>query len=605
MRTLADHNTQMRPAWRRALPAAVVATYLVLGLVAYWPVLPGISNRPFGQTSDYVLSAWFIGWVPHAIAHGLNPFFTNAMFVPTGVNLAQNTASPLLGLIGAPLTEAFSPLVATNVLMVLAMPISATAAFVVLRKWKVWLPGAALGGLVYGFSPYMVGQGLDHIVFTFVPLPPLIALTIASILQRKGSPWRLGIQLGLLIVAQYFISQEVLVDTAIVSFAALVCVALRYPRKIPEIARAMGRPLLVALPLVAALLAYPVWMLVAGPQHATSRANAVVNPYHNDLLSFLVPGLLQHFPFGMRSLGDRMIFATFLNPVELGGFIGVAVLTLSGFLVWRSRRSSRMQLATVLFLGAAVLSLGPYLMIDVRDTDVRLPFLLLAHIPLVDNILPVRFSLEVFACLAAMIAFGLDDMQRDRPRARWLTSRVFAGAFIVSLVVTQLPQWPYSSPGQLSTLPTALREAIPAGDPITITYPYSNDYTALTAQPLGWQMDSGYTFRLLGGYAHATDPNGDNVVFPTLMSPSGLQRFLASQSLSPSVLAFTPYGPPLPFSPELVSITRTALSKYDIRLVIVDRSESGSGPVIKLFTDALGPPKVSSGGFSLWANWHR
>ena len=41
-----------RPAWRRALlPAAVVATYLVLGLVAYWPVLPGISNRLFGQTS--------------------------------------------------------------------------------------------------------------------------------------------------------------------------------------------------------------------------------------------------------------------------------------------------------------------------------------------------------------------------------------------------------------------------------------------------------------------------------------------------------------------------------------------------------------------------
>ena len=199
-------NAQLPPMWRRALlPTAVVATYLVLGLVAYWPVLPGISNRLFGQGTDYVLSAWFIGWVPHAIAHGLNPFFTNAMFVPTGVNLAQNTASPLLGLLGAPLTEAFSPLVTTNVLMVLAMPVSATAAFVVLRKWKVWLPGAALGGLVYGFSPYMVGQGADHLVFTFVPIPPFIALTIVSILQRKGSPWRLGLQLGLLVVAQYLI----------------------------------------------------------------------------------------------------------------------------------------------------------------------------------------------------------------------------------------------------------------------------------------------------------------------------------------------------------------------------------------------------------------
>src|ERR1035441_8621430 len=109
--TQGDQNAQLRPAWRRALPTAVVATYLVLGLVAYWPVLPGITHRLFGETADYVLSAWFIGWVPHAIAHGLNPFFTNSMFVPKGVNLAQNTESPLLGLIGAPLTEAFSPLV--------------------------------------------------------------------------------------------------------------------------------------------------------------------------------------------------------------------------------------------------------------------------------------------------------------------------------------------------------------------------------------------------------------------------------------------------------------------------------------------------------------
>ena len=309
-----EQSAQVTPKWRRVLPpTAVVATYLVLGLVAYWPVLPGISHRLFGQTSDYVLSEWFIGWVPHAIAHGLNPFFTNSMFVPTGVNLAQNTASPLLGLIAAPVTEAFSPLVSTNILMVLALPLSATAAFVVLRKWKVWLPAAALGGLVYGFSPYMVGQGTDHIVFTFVPIPPFIALTIVSILQRKGSPWRLGIQLGLLVVAQYFICQEVLVDTAIVSVAALVCVAVRHPWKIPELARAMGRPLLVALPLVAVLLAYPLWMLVAGPQHATSSANGVVNPFHNDLLSFFVPGPLQHASFGMRSLGIRVMLGPHTN----------------------------------------------------------------------------------------------------------------------------------------------------------------------------------------------------------------------------------------------------------------------------------------------------
>ena len=147
--------------------------------------------------------------------------------------------------------------------------------------------------------------------------------------------------------------------------------------------------------------------------------------------------------------------------------------------------------------------------------------------------------------------------------------------------------------GHESTLPTALRAAIPAGDPVTITYPYPTFFPAPTAQPLGWQMDSGYPFRLLGGYAHVTDANGDNLILPPLMNPSGLQRFLSG--------LLSIYGPPLPLSPTLVSITRTTLSRYDIRLVIVDRSEHGSGPVMTLFSEALGPPKLSSGHFSLWS----
>ena len=194
-----------------ALPsmAVVFVVYLLIGIVAFWPVYPGISQHPFGSF-DFLQTVWFLGWVPHALAHGLNPFFSNAIYVPTGVNLAQNTSTPLLGLITAPFAPVFSPLVRANLLMVLAMPISATAAFVVLRKWQVWGPAAALGGLVYGFSPYMVGQSISHLELIFVPLPPFIALTVASILQNKGSSRRLGVQLGLLVAAQYLISPEVL-----------------------------------------------------------------------------------------------------------------------------------------------------------------------------------------------------------------------------------------------------------------------------------------------------------------------------------------------------------------------------------------------------------
>ena len=277
------------------------------------------------------------------------------------------------------------------------------------------------------------------------------------------------------------------------------------------------------------------------------------------------------------------------NSTEFGGYIGIGVLALTGVLVWRSRRSPGMQLATVLFLGAAILSLGPYLVIDARSTHVPLPFLVLAHLPLVENILPNRFSLAVSACLAAMIGFGLDDMHRHRPAPKWLTSRVFAGALGVALVVTQLPQWPYSTTPE-STLPAHTTDFL-TRDPVTITYPFA---TGLTPQALEWQMENRYAFRLLGGYAHVTNPKGDLVTAPSLMDPPGLQTFLTAQA------GVDLYGPPPPLGRELVSATRSALSRYGVDMVIVDRSEPGSGPVMKLFEQTLGAATFSSSQFSLW-----
>ena len=585
-------------AWRNVLPSAIVITaYFCAGIVPFWQLLSAISHRLFSTEEDFALFAWFLGWVPHALAHGLNPFFSNAILVPTGVNLAQNTESPLLGLVAAPFTLTFGPVVSANLLMVLAMPASATAAFVVLRKWRVWGPAAALGGLIYGFSPYMVAESLAHVELLFVPLPPFIAFTVASILQRRGSPRWLGVQLGLLVAAQYLIEPEVCTVVAIFTIAAVACVAIREPANL----RQMAHPAGIALGVTAVLLAYPVWLLLAGPQHFTGAATPIANPYHNDLLSFVVPGPLQRVPLGMRSLGTRLVGS---RPDEAGGYLGVPLLILTGILAWYSRRSPRMRLAVLLLLGAALLSLGPYLAVDGRLTHIPLPFLLLDHLPLANDILPIRIGFEIGACLAAVIAFGVDDMHRAPARGHRHGSptrrgRVFAGITLAVLVATQLPQWPNATTSAVA-LPANIRRAVPAGDPVTITYPYG---TAFTMQPMLWQAEEGYGFRLLGGYAYHPDASGGPSLFPSVMNPPNLQRFLAGQDLATSFF-FPLYGPSLPVSPELVATTRTALSKYDVRLVIVDRSAGGSGPVMELFNDALGPPKLSAGQFSLWMDWH-
>ena len=579
-----------------ALPstAVVIVVYLLIGVVAFWPVYPGISQRPFASFFDFIQTVWFLGWVPHALAQGLNPFFSNALYVPTGVNLAQNTSTPLLGWITAPFAPVLSAVVRANLLMVLAMPLSATAAFVVLRKWQVWVPAAALGGLIYGFSPYMVDQSTAHLELVFVPLPPFIALTLASILGNKGSSRRLGVQLGLLATAQYLISPEVFAFVVILSFAALVCIAARDRAHVPEMLKRGSGATGVALAVTAVLLAYPLWMSFYGPQHFTGPAFGATNPYHNDLLSFLVPGPQQRVSLGMRLLGNRLP----TNIEEADSYIGVPVLIVAGILAWWSRRSLRTQLAVVLMLGAALLSLGPHLAIDGQLTHIPLPDLLLDHLPLFNDILPSRISFGVDACLAAVIAFGLDDMRRV-PERKWIRRRgstAFALVTLAVLVGIQLPEWPEPAAPQ-SALPATLTRAIPAGDPVAITYPYD---VADTDEPMLWQVEDDFRFRLLGGYAYHPYSSNSSLasLHPRLMSPPGTQQFLANQE------GVSIFGPEMPVIPKLVALTRSTVSRYDVRLVIVDRSMAGSGAVVELFDDALGPPMLTSGPFSMWADWH-
>ncbi len=590
-------SDQLSPALSVLLGAAVVIGYLLIGIVAFWPVYPGTSQRLFGDFApDFEQTVWFLSWGPHALAHGLNPFFSNAIYVPTGVNLAQNTSTPLLGWITAPFGTVLSPLVRANLLMVLAMPISATAAFVVLRKWRVWGPAAALGGLAYGFSPFMVGQSTAHLGLVFVPLPPFIALTVASILQNRGSSRRLGVQLGLLVAAQYLISPEIFAIVAILIVAAVACVAIRNPANVPKIVRAASGATGIAMAVAVVLVSYPVWMMFDGPQHFSGAVTTYV--YHNDLLSFLAPGPQQRVSLGMRSLGTHLPIE--FNPAEADGYIGVPLLILTGIFAWRSRRSPRMQLAVVLALGAALLSLGPDLSVDGRLTHIPLPFLLLDHLPVLDSILPSRISFGVGACLAAVIAFGLDDM-RPATEGKWARgwkTTAFVVATFAVFVATQLPQWPgHQTARPVVALPAALARAIPPGDPVAITYPYD---TFLTNEPMLWQSEDDFKFRLLGGYAYhsSLDYPSPPSLTPRPMNPPGLQQFLAEQQ------GMSLFGPETPVSPKLVAITRSVVSRYDIRLVIVDRSMVGSDPVVELFNDALGTPMLSVGQFTMWANWH-
>jgi hypothetical protein len=162
-------------------------------------------------------------------------------------------------------------------------------------------------------------------------------------------------------------------------------------------------------------------------------------------------------------------------------------------------------------------------------------------------------------------------------------------------VVTLLPRWPYVTlPSE--SVPAPVARAVTAGDPVVLTYPFPTLYNM---QPMIWQADDGFGFRLLGGYAYHPLSSGGPTVYPSIMSPPQLQQFLDGNGSSNPL-----YGPAIPVSRQLVATTKLTLATNHVRVVVVDRSVQNSGRVMKVFEDALGRPKLTLGQYSLWSGWH-
>ena len=156
---------------------------------------------------------WNLAWWPHALLNGLNPFWTNAVFVPNQVDLGSAPSFiPGAAILATPLTLLFGPIVTYNVLMLMSPVLAAFFAFLLCRYVSGSFPASVVGGYLFGFSTYMVGQlqGHLHLVLVF-PIPAAVHLTL-RLIDRRISQRRFIALMALAIAALLSFSTEVLFD---------------------------------------------------------------------------------------------------------------------------------------------------------------------------------------------------------------------------------------------------------------------------------------------------------------------------------------------------------------------------------------------------------
>src|SRR5207253_2850314 len=94
---------------------------------------------------------------------------------------------------------------------ILGPPLSAWTAWLWLRRHVHDGPAAA-GGLVFGFSRFVIGQSHSgHLMFTWLFLLPVILMLVEDLLWRSPRPlWPRAPLLGLAVALQFLIGSEAL-----------------------------------------------------------------------------------------------------------------------------------------------------------------------------------------------------------------------------------------------------------------------------------------------------------------------------------------------------------------------------------------------------------
>lgn len=388
--------------------------YMATALYAQQHALGKLSTGCACNGWDPSLFIWSLKWWPYAITHGVNPFSTHLLWAPkVAFDTASNTTVPLPALVAWPVTALSSATVSYNLLMFVAPVLSGWCAYRLCR-YVTGAPWASVvGGYVFGFSTFAIGESNSHMQLVFSFAAPLAVLLTLKRLDEKISARRYVVWLTLVLIAELLCGSEITLTMTIMGVVTLVAALIFGSRELRGRILHLLPSVAAAYVLMAVICSPYLYYLVTGPAVAVGRGNL----FPADMLSFVVPTAVTAIG-GHRFVG---VSAQYLgNLSEDGTYVGVVIaLIVIVFLVRRWHTALAKILAAVLVV-AVVWSLGNYLYIDGHQT-VALPWRLFHKLPLFDELVPVRIG-EYIALLCAVVVTLWMSTPGHRTWWRWLVA---------------------------------------------------------------------------------------------------------------------------------------------------------------------------------------
>lgn len=474
---------------------AVFGLYMALGIWFTWPLAARMQTEVIQKGAvpvDSGQNIWNIWWVQHALLSGQNPYVTNYLFYPEQINLFWQTLGLPNALLVLPVSLAWGPVAAFNLLVLLSFGLGGYFTYRIAYNVTADAAAALVAGFVFAFSAHhmqpLLGGALEIVSIQWVPLYILLlmrAFERPSILRCVAAALALTVAT---LASSYF----GLFGAVYTLFHGAIAIAQASGRRrwtLLGASAAIGALWLVSL--VPFLWPFDALGGVAIADWHTRQV------FHSVAVADLFSSNVLHPLWGVAA--GRLAAQWHPFGVEIGASAGLVVYALVGYGAARNWRQAWPWL--LLALAMCVFALGPELKITQESTGIPLPFALLDLLgPFRNSSRPSRFVTLMMVPVSVLASIGFAAL-RILPRPDLVRGAV-AGLLVVEYLVQPWPMLP------LHIEPLYARLAQDATPGAVLELPPKND----SSQYMLNQIVHGQP--LLGGYLART-PAYPLVAFPT------------------------------------------------------------------------------------------
>jgi hypothetical protein len=400
----------------RSCLKGILAFCLFFSMTAFktYPLILHLGTHIPGDPGDPLLNVWIMAWDFHALTTNPWHLFKANIYYPASNTLALSEHllgvlpifAPVYGLTG-------NPILAYNVVFFLSFIFSGVAMLLLVHYWTQRFWAALVAGFLFAFVPIRFEQ-FTHLQLLNLYWAPLAFLWLEKFLRSKG--WKdlavFSIFYWLQVLSSVYLGWFTTIALALYVLYNVLCVDHNL------ISRAMFSRY-ATFAILSILILFPIHLpyfqlkqqLWLSP---LLQLQQCIN-YSSDLvLSYItVSGYMNDLYKSIFSLSHNGLQFNLHEKSLFPGLV-IPILLMLGIMPGRrfavtARLKYMKRIYWILLMSSFILSLGPYLIILGRNTDIPLPYLLLYHLAPGFQAMrvPARFGFMVMLAASVLSALGL------------------------------------------------------------------------------------------------------------------------------------------------------------------------------------------------------